>query len=67
MFTCEDHNVNTGMGSIVAAKMNEFGLPARVHAFGVTHYGISGNSEEVYSYFRLDPESVAEKIAKIIR
>jgi len=67
VFTCEDHNVNTGMGSIVAAKMNEFGLPARVHAFGVTHYGISGNSEEVYSYFRLDPESVAEKIAKIIR
>ncbi len=67
VFTYEDHNVNTGMGSIIAAKMNQFQLDAHVHAFGVTHYGISGNSEDVYAYFHLDPESIAEKIANIIR
>ena len=54
------------MGSILAAKMNQFHLDACVHRFGVTHYGISGNSEEVYAYFHLDPESVAEKIINII-
>ena len=62
IFTYEDHNVNTGMGSIIAAKMNQFQLNAHVHSFGVTHYGFSGNSEEVYAYFHLDPESIAEKI-----
>lgn len=66
VFTYEDHNVHTGMGSILAAKMNQFHLDACVHRFGVTHYGISGNSEEVYAYFHLDPESVAEKIINII-
>ncbi len=66
IFTYEDHNVNTGMGSIIAAKMNQFHLDAYVHPFGVTHYGISGSSEDVYEYFHLDPESVAEKIANII-
>ncbi len=66
IFTYEDHNVNTGMGSIIVAKMNQFHLDACVHRFGVTHYGISGNSEEVYAYFHLDPESVAEKITRLI-
>jgi len=50
------------MGSIVASKMNQFHLDAYVHPFGVTHYGVSGSSEDVYAYFHLDPESVAEKI-----
>jgi len=67
VFTYEDHNVNTGMGSIVAAKMNKFGLPARVHAFGVTHYGISGSCEDMYAYFHLDQESIAEKIITILK
>jgi len=66
IFTYEDHNVTTGMGSIIAAKMNQFHLDARVHPFGVTHYGISGNSEEVYAYFHLDPESIAEKIISLL-
>ena len=67
VFTYEDHNVNTGMGSIIAAKMNQFQLDAYVHPFGVTHYGLSGNSEDVYAYFHLDPESIAEKIITILK
>jgi len=67
IFTYEDHNVNTGMGSIVASKMNQFHLDAYVHPFGVTHYGVSGSSEDVYAYFHLDPESVAEKIITFIK
>jgi len=67
VFTYEDHNVNTGMGSIIAAKMNQLGLAAHVHAFGVTHYGISGSSDDVYAYFHLDPESIAEKIITFLK
>ena len=66
IFTYEDHNVNTGMGSIIAAKMNQFHLDAYVHPFGVTHYGISGSSGEVYKIMQLDEESIAAKIETLL-
>ncbi|MCD6329878.1 MAG: transketolase [Candidatus Cloacimonetes bacterium] len=62
--TYEDHNVNTGMGSIIAAKMNQLRLDAYVHPFGVTQYGMSGCSEDVYHYLHLDADFVAEEIYK---
>jgi len=64
IFTYEDHNVNTGLGTIIASKINEFGLTGRVYKFGVHHYGVSGNNKEVYRLLQLDPESVAKKISK---
>lgn len=65
IFTYEDHNINTGLGTIVASKINEYGLPGKVYKFGVHHYGVSGNNKEVYKLMHLDPESVAKKIAKL--
>ncbi|MBN2018289.1 MAG: transketolase [Candidatus Cloacimonetes bacterium] len=67
VFTYEDHNVHTGLGAILSAKINQIGIQARVHPFGVNRYGISGSSEEVYSYLHLDPESISADIIRIIQ
>lgn len=58
IITIEDHNVNSGMGSILADKMLELGLSARLTKMGVTDYPISGSSEDVYKWAGLDTESI---------
>jgi transketolase len=66
IFTYEDHNVNTGLGSIISEKLVEYRIPCRLTKFGVTEYGVSGKNEEVYKMQGLDPDTVAEKIKKIL-
>ena len=59
ILTCEDHNVNTGMGSIIAARMMEMGLRSSFSSVGVHRYGDSGPSEDVISSMGLDSNSLA--------
>ena len=58
--TYEDHNVNSGLGSIVAAALLEEGVSVRFRALGVHRYGDSGNSDEVMARMGLSPASLAE-------
>ncbi|MBL7086570.1 MAG: transketolase, partial [Candidatus Cloacimonetes bacterium] len=66
IFTYEDHNVHTGLGSIIASKLVEYGIKCKLKKFGVTQYGVSGKNEEVYKVQGLDTESVANKIINIL-
>lgn len=65
IFTYEDHNVNTGLGSLVAEKLVEYELQSKLVKFGVADYALSGNAEEVYKYAGLSVEQVMEKIEKL--
>jgi transketolase len=67
IFTYEDHNVNTGLGSIIAEKLLEFEIQCKLVKFGVTQYGVSGKNEEVYKMQGLDAESVAERIISVLQ
>ncbi|MEA3475248.1 MAG: transketolase [Candidatus Cloacimonadota bacterium] len=67
IFTYEDHNVNTGLGSIVSEKLVEFGIQCKLVKFGVTRYGISGRNEEVYRIQGLDLGTVAKKIEYVFK
>lgn len=67
IFTYEDHNIHTGLGSIIADKIVEFQLSARLVKFGVTDYAVSGKSEDVFRYAGLDVESVTRRIENIFR
>lgn len=58
--TFEDHNVNSGLGSIVAAALMEKGISVRFKALGVHRYGDSGPSDDVMSRMGLSPEDLAE-------
>jgi len=60
--TVEDHNVNTGLGALVAEKLVELGLSCRLVRLGVNDYGVSGPAEDLYRRFRIDAAAIAATI-----
>ncbi|MFQ5607555.1 MAG: transketolase C-terminal domain-containing protein, partial [Candidatus Zixiibacteriota bacterium] len=61
IITVEDHNVNTGIGVSLSAELFACGLPARITKLGVTTYGSSGKSKDIYRMMRIDGVSIAEE------
>ena len=49
IITYEDHNVHTGLGSIIAGIIAEERLSTSFSKLGVTEYGLSGQSDTVYT------------------
>ena len=60
--TCEDHHVNTGIGSIVTMMAARAGIAIKLKNMGVTRYGFSGPSSEVMSEMNLDPSDIADAV-----
>ncbi len=65
VLTVEDHNVRSGMGSIVSARMMELGLSCRVSNLGVSRYGESGASPDVYAAMGLDVAGVSGALLRL--
>ena len=60
VMTIEDHNVNTGMGAIMALESARKGIVLpKLQTLGVDHYGESGNSDAVRDEMGLSAEKVA--------
>lgn len=66
IITIEDHNVNSGLGSIIADKMVEHDLQSKLIKLGIKDYPISGTSDDVYKWAGLDTDSLIKTISKII-
>jgi len=65
--TYEDHNVYTGVGNVIGDALATEGISGcRLVKRGVTHYGSSGRSEDVYREMKLSPEDLANTILKSI-
>jgi transketolase len=66
--TVEDHNPKTGLGTLLQARFNDLGLPARVRKMGVTFYSSSGPAKELFRLMGLDGPAIAavvrEELAK---
>ena len=62
IITYEDHDVETGLGASLALKLSEKRNTPPLTRFGVRGYGMSGDSEELYTIQGLQPEQVAEVI-----
>ncbi|MHB1456883.1 MAG: transketolase [Armatimonadota bacterium] len=62
VITYEDHHARTGLGSLVASHIAEYGLNCRLMRFGITKYGVSGSPEYNYQMQGLDVESVYQRI-----
>ena len=56
--TYEDHNVRTGIGSVVAGFLLDKGLHPRFRRIGVTRLGGSGKPEDLYRQQALDTASL---------
>ncbi len=62
VITYEDHNVLTGLGSIVAGVIAEEGLRTQLKMMGVAEYGVSGTPDALYKMYGLDVEALVEAV-----
>lgn len=67
IFTVEDHNVHSGLGSIFADAMVEQQLSAKLTKLGVRDYPISGTSDDVFAWAGLSPESIIKTISGALK
>ncbi|HPS38318.1 MAG TPA: transketolase [Candidatus Cloacimonadota bacterium] len=66
VISIEDHNVHSGMGSVIADLMVERGLSAKLVKLGVESYPYSGTSDDVYKWAGLDTISLIKKIKTVL-
>ncbi len=67
VITYEDHNVNTGLGSIVGEAIATLSLgPVRFAKLGVSTYGGSGKPDDLYRELGLAPEQLAENVLRLL-
>ena len=65
ILTLEDHNVNTGMASIMALEAAKAGISLpKFKTLGVDHYGASGTSDQVRVEMGLSAPQVAQEFLK---
>lgn len=62
IFSIEDHNVNSGLGAVLASRLVEEGLCARLVKIGVEDYAGSGTSADLYRKAGLDRDSLITRI-----
>jgi transketolase len=60
--TAEDHNVNTGLGTFVAAAIAEAGKTTKLKKLGVTQYGGSGKPADLFKMQGVDAQSIAAAV-----
>ena len=59
----EDHNIRTGLGTIIGSYIAENNLNCRFQKMGISKYGISGNPDHQYNYQEINvPHLVGEFI-----
>ncbi|MGA2403236.1 MAG: transketolase [Syntrophobacteraceae bacterium] len=64
--TAEDHHIDTGLGSLVAAIVAENALPCRLVRLGVKRYGFSGKPEELYRSEGIDGEGIVKAVLQAL-
>lgn len=62
VITCEDHLASTGIGSIVAGWMVDNRQTASLTRLGVTRYGYSGPTADLFKAAGIDPESIVKAV-----
>jgi len=65
--TYEDHNIYTGLGSIVSDYFIEKGMIVKLLKLGIDNYCFSGKPDELFSMVGLSPEIVVERIVQFLK
>lgn len=66
IFSCEDHSIIGGLGSAIAEVLPP--TNAKLIRIGIEdEFGDTGKYEELLRFYKLDPESIAEKIKTVVR
>jgi len=67
IITLEDHNVHSGMGTIIAEKLVELQICCKLTKLGVNTYPVSGNSEDVYKWAGLNTDTIIGTVKKLLK
>ena len=67
IFSVEDHNANSGLGSAIADELVKEQFCARLFKIGVSSYGGSGTSESLYKWAGLSSQAIRDKITKHLK
>lgn len=68
MITVEDHNIMAGLGGAVAEVIADSGIGCKFHRIGVPDdFPPFGGAEDLYAYYGMNPEAVAEKAANLVK
>ena len=67
IITLEDHNVRSGMGTIIADKLVELQLCCRLIKLGVKDYPVSGNSDDVYTWAGINTDAIVDTIKQTLQ
>lgn len=67
IFVYEDHNVLTGLGTILADFYVSKGISVSIIKFGVPGYARSGAAKDLYQMYELAPEQVSKKVFDILK
>jgi transketolase len=67
IITYEDHNVHTGLGSIVASRLLSMNLSAQLIMLGIKGYGLSGGPDELYKSANLDVDSLVRTVEMLLK
>jgi transketolase len=66
IITYEDHHIQTGLGSLIANFLAEYGLGIRFRKLGITQYGSSGKPDDLYKIQGLDVESLVKAVVEMV-
>ena len=67
IITYEDHNVKTGLGSIVANALMENRLPCRLRKLGISDYCYSGPPDELFKACGLDVDGLVKAVEEEVK
>ena len=66
--TVEEASINGGLGSAVAEYLCENGFKGKFLRIGIPdEFALLGHMDEVYKYYGMHPEGIAEKTAKMLK
>ncbi|MBW2040373.1 MAG: transketolase, partial [Deltaproteobacteria bacterium] len=65
--TYEDHHIDTGLGSRVGNILAEEGWQVRLRKMGITSYGASGKSGDLFKLQGLDETTLVEVVEEEVR
>ncbi len=63
--TVEDHNADTGLGSLVALTLADSGLSPKLVRMGVSRYGESGKPADLYRREGIDADGIVRKVLEV--
>lgn len=67
LITYEDHNIHTGLGSLIGNVIAENQLTVRFRKLGIKSYGASGKPDDLYKLQGLDIESLVQSVLEEIK